>query len=155
MSDFIKLENKHLIVIKTTDDLINNIVKTIHFHNTKIYDPHYLRKRTYNFNFAILDHNLLSDQMDISPKIIIDKYLKNYNQSIELFDDFSLLVNKIKKSDNIHYMSGPPLFPIFTTITLLIYNPYIWLRYKNDFVDPPFYHLQLLFTSQLIEEKIL
>jgi hypothetical protein len=148
-SMFSYVGDTQLTMVSTIDEMLDNIITKIYLHNTKLYDPHYLRKHTYYFDFGIYESKLNNYQPNnITDKIICANYFDKYQSNIKV-NYYSINTRIISENDYITYFTGAPIFPIITILLAITMNSFLWVFYKNRWVDPDIKHFYINIESEL------
>lgn len=133
---------EQITFISTIDDILDNITNKIHILNG-------LYKWRFNFKFGTYDSEIFNMGKTITCEMICDHYFKKYQVEIEVHD-LDTAEHTFSANQHVHYGGGPPIFPILMIAVALVYNPIIWAFYKNSWVDPPIYYIDVGFTSSIV-----
>jgi hypothetical protein len=139
---------------KEIEEMKNSILNEMFVYNHSGRTLHFKQRKYYTFHFNTRDFSILSDSF--SSENIAAAYEKKYNERVKIWPTF-VRFETLKRSDNsrFRYLSGPggilACFLIFPIVPIVLYETCVWLFIKNDFIDPPYRHVEISFTSELEE----
>jgi hypothetical protein len=127
--------------------IIDHICKTMYTH-VITRNPHAFRKTTHHFNF-FLNHTPANKQMveEITMKDICAQYERKYDRNY-IVKHFTNRCQLYEIYDYINWFGGPLILPIIMITTCLLGNTYLYLRYKNPFMNTKYWLCKLSFDFE-------